>query len=190
MPRIRSSFLFLAVVSLAFVPSISLAAPPAAKPDPAGVEKPSNLPSDRLETQYGTVTIQADPKEESTSWLAVKGEKLVQLEGDKLQIVAHLHQRGRDILLVEIGSGGIACPMMYRFLELGPKKKPVVSEEFGSCGEQEKAAFDDGKVVVQIPDYVPHPDLLTEAEVERSERTTLYYTWENGAVQEKAVVRK
>jgi hypothetical protein len=38
--------------------------------------------------------------------------------------------------------------------------------------------------------YVPHPDLLTEKEVRRLEKTTYIYSWSFGKLGERTVVRK
>lgn len=197
MLRFRSAPLVLLFGTLAL--SGPLQAGRATAPPPANAEEAQalasgedepKLPADRLETRRGTLAIEADPDDEFAFWATLDGERLVKLEGDRATIVAHLGQGARDVALLETGSGGIACPYQYRFLDLRPHRVPVLSEEFGSCAAWEDAAFEGTRVVIRMPAYVPHPDLLTAAEVTRLEHTTLFYTWDKGAVRERSAIHK
>jgi hypothetical protein len=170
---------------------VALARPVTTPPESeAREEEEANLPADRFETKRGTVAIETDPGEDFTFWATLDGERLVKLEGDRVTIAGRLGQEARDVFLLEVASGGIACPMKYRLVDLRSRQKPVVSEELGSCAEWEDFAFEGSKVVIRMPAYVPHPDLLTEKEVRRLEKTTYLYSWASGKVGERTVVGK
>ena len=70
----------------------------------------------------------------------------------------------RDYVIVRRASGGIACPYQFRVIEVGAKGFVRVSDEFGSCLDPKRTALYGNALVLDMPDYIPHPELLSAAE--------------------------
>jgi hypothetical protein len=90
----------------------------------------------------------------------------------------------KDYVLFFQNSGGIACPGTFLLFEAsaaGAKEGP----DFGTCGDLYQARVADGKLVVEMPGYIPHPDLLSKKELKERERTKVVYQWDGKKLSEK-----
>jgi hypothetical protein len=90
----------------------------------------------------------------------------------------------KDYVLFFQNSGGIACPGTFLLFEAsaaGAKEGP----DFGTCGDLYQARVADGKLVVEMPGYIPHPELLSKKELKERERTKTVYQWDGKKLSEK-----
>jgi hypothetical protein len=158
----------------------------------AGEEEDSD---DTLKTRHGLLyVLKREAPDVGGVWeLKLKGRVLVRSEGIELALwkcplppcprALFAGDDGREYAIVEKVSGGIACPFKFLVLELQGGDKTRVSEEFGSCLEPSGTRLVGDALVLEMPAYIPHPDLLTPREVRRRERTTEVYTYRNGDVR-------
>lgn len=163
---------------------------------PAGHPPAAGNDSGRVETRFGSVSLEVDPGDDHRFLLAVNGNVLRRDEGLQATLVqyesgeSYQSSESRDFVLVEIQSGGIACPFQYAVVETAKSHAPAVSGTFGSCGEMEQADVRGEAFIVTIGPYVPHPELLPPAERRRASRTRTVYTWSQGRLSERNRVSK
>ena len=58
----------------------------------------------------------------------------------------------RDIVIVRTSSGGDACPVNFRIIELQPDRNPIVTGEFGTCGDDPEITTTVSGVILRLPD--------------------------------------
>lgn len=133
-------------------------------------------PGKEATTRAGTLTIRKDGERGDALYL---NEGKIS-EGYSQEIVKVLNGRNADFVLVASYSGGIACPATAIIMELHGPKKYRISEEFGSCSDIMAARLEGDGVVVEMPAFTGHPELLDE-----EGRKSLYgvkeiFAWKNG----------
>lgn len=137
-------------------------------------------------TVVGEFTVDRD-EGKNVYALVLNGKRLVENESAPIYLSPLLKGKGQDFLLVYKSSGGIACPGMFHALRV---KSPVVlSEAFGTCTDTYKARVEGDRLVVTMPAYVAHSDLLEKSELARMSRTEVVYTYVDGLLSEREVVR-
>lgn len=120
--------------------------------------------------------------------LVLNGKRLVENEGAPIYLSPLITGKRQDFLLVYLSSGGIACPGMFRALRV---KSPVVlSEAFGTCTDSYRAKVEGDRLVVTMPAYIAHPEEFEPADLARARRTEVIYTYVDGLLSEREVVRK
>ena len=94
--------------------------------------------------------------------------------------VVHLKQvksfEGVTYAVISGGEGVHACLELYRVIEIRSKDNVKVSEEFGSCAEDAEISIYRDKVTIVMPEFIPHPELLSETELKS--RQSIIYTYE------------
>jgi len=137
-------------------------------------------------TRFGDLQIRSQP-EAFHHTLHFAGKQILEYGGDVLKFFEKYEVGSADAVIVVAESGGIGCPYETIIVEIDASKAPRASEKFG-CLEIETTKVVGNKLIVEIPAYVPHPELLTEAEVEIRERTTEVFTWSAGELKQDARV--
>ena len=140
-------------------------------------------------TRFGSIEIKDDEADSQKHHLLLNAKEIFQYEGQSIEIVEVLAGRGKDYLIVAANSGGIACPTQFVIVEVYKSGQHKVTEEFGSCSDLTKARLINDRVVIEMPSYSAHPDLLSKKELRRRERTKEVYTWSNGKLTKKLVTR-
>jgi hypothetical protein len=121
--------------------------------------------------------------------LLFNGEELLASEAETIDIVNVLNGRGRDYVVAVTYSGGIACPAQVTIVEIFKRGRYRLSGDFGSCSDVIKARLVQDKVIVEMPQYVPHPELWSKNELRRAQRTTWVYTWYKGKLSKRTALR-
>ena len=142
----------------------------------------------RSVSRFGVIEIKND-EDNLSHRLFLNGKEIFQYEGQSIEIVDVLNGRGLDYLIVGTYSGGIACPIQVVIIEVHKSGEHKVTEDFGSCNPPTKARVVNGRVIIDLPSYIPHPDLLSKKELRRRQRTKEVYTWYKGKLTRKIVPR-
>src|SRR5262245_42617364 len=121
--------------------------------------------------------------------LLLNKKEVFKYEGLSIVILEVLKGAGLDYIIVQVSSGGIACPFQVVIVEVYKSGKHTVSEEFGSCNEPGVLRVVNGRVIVETDTYVAHPELLPKRELRRRERTKEVYTWYEGKLTKKTLPR-
>ncbi|MDZ4202513.1 MAG: hypothetical protein U1C96_10250 [Gallionella sp.] len=58
----------------------------------------------------------------------------------------------KTVVLVSIGSGGSACPALYRFVLVRKNGAVEVTDEFGTCSDLLTVSINQGEISVSLPD--------------------------------------
>lgn len=119
--------------------------------------------------------------------VVLNGKVVVENESAPIYLSPLLDGKTQDFVLIYASSGGVACPGMFRAVRV--KSPVVVSETFGTCTDAYRARVEGDRLVVTMPAYVPHPDLLEKAEAARLARTQVVYTYVDGLLSEREVRR-
>ena len=135
-------------------------------------------------SRFGVIEIRND-EDNLSHRLFLNGKEIFQYEGQSIEIVDVLNGRGLDYLIVGTNSGGIACPTQVVVIEVHKSGDYIVTEDFGSCNPPTKARVVNGRVIIDLPMYIPHPDLLSKKELNRRQRTKEVYTWYRGKLTKK-----
>jgi hypothetical protein len=169
------------------VAALALALPPAH----GQTVRPPLDEAERMVTRHGPVILEKTDDVNPPRWrVRLDDRVVVETEYDTLDLVERFAGAdGRDYVLVRRDSGGIACPYQFRVVELGPRGALHLSEEFGSCLEPTKMSFSGGALVLEMPAYIPHRDLLSPREIRQRERTTEIYTVRDGTVTHRDRIR-
>jgi len=120
--------------------------------------------------------------------LLLKGKAIYEVGGESPEIRQVLQGADRDYVILVLYSGGIACPAQVVIAEVGKSGLLTTSREFGSCSDRMQVKKIKGGVVIEMPAYTPHPDLLSPEELKRRDRTTEVYTWSGGKLTRKTVI--
>ena len=166
------------VVSVGLVALVAVAA--------SADEKWVTADLDEVTTSIGTFTTErvGDTTEHR---LLLNGQELDKFEGQGIALSPVLKGKAQSFLLAFYSTGGSACPGMFVAWRL---KTPVVfSEQFGTCNPAYRARVDGDRLIVTMPSYISHPDLLSKDDVRKRERTEVVYTYVNGVLSETEVLR-
>jgi hypothetical protein len=147
---------------------------------------------DRLATRQGPVVIEKAGDDDPPRWrISLNGKTLVETEWDRLGLWESFEgDDDRDHVIVRRASGGIACPYQFRVIEARPGGRVRVSEEFGSCVDPTRTRLYGNALVLEMPRYIPHPELLSASEVRRGRQTTEIYTVRDGKVTMRQEIRR
>ena len=162
---------------------VSQPAPPAA---------PQWTEEDQLATRYGAVVLEKAADDNPPRWrVTFGGRTLAETEHDELGPWELFEgDDGHDYVIFRRSSGGIACPYQFRVVEASPNGQVILSDEFGSCLDPKRTRLYGNSLVLDMDMHVPHPDLLTPAEVRRNRQTTEIYTVRAGKVTMRSEIRK
>jgi hypothetical protein len=147
---------------------------------------------DRLATRQGPVVLEKAGDDDPPRWrISLNGKTLVETEWDRLGLWESFEgDDDRDHVIVRRASGGIACPYQFRVIEARPGGRVRVSEEFGSCVDPTRTRLYGNALVLEMPRYIPHPELLSASEVRRGRQTTEIYTVRDGKVTMRQEIRR
>lgn len=148
----------------------------------------STYSQERLASRFGALDLTADEGSHQYR-LLFKGKEVLQLEGYPVEVLSVMHGGDRDYVVVTKYSGGIACPVVVIIVELSQSGPPVISEEFGSCGDLIKAKVVRGRVIVEMPTYTPHPEYFSKKELRTRNSTKQVYTWYKGKLSMRTRAR-
>lgn len=140
-------------------------------------------------SRFGTLELKDDDDDKLNHRLLFKGKEIFRYEGQSIEILGVLKGRSIDYVIVAANSGGIACPAQAVIIELSQTGQPKISESFGSCSDSIEASLINGRVVVETPMYVPHPEFLSKRELRERERSKEVYTWYQGKLSKRIVPR-
>lgn len=158
----------------------------------AQAQQPAWEEEDRLATRYGAVVL--DKMEDANPRrfrVTLNGKTLADTEFDELELWESFEgDDDQDYVIFKRDSGGIACPYQFRVAQVGPKGLVILTDEFGSCLDPKRTRLYGNALVLDMPAYVPHPDLLSAREVRQRQQTTDIYTVRNGKVTKRDEVRK
>jgi hypothetical protein len=101
----------------------------------------------QIDTPSGTATLVADGTDMR---LSVGGKAFVLNE----MVYASFGQRVGDVVLIEMGSGGSACPAMYAWLDTRPGMIRL-TQAFGTCSDLAEVSWDSEAVTLTMPSMVP-----------------------------------
>jgi hypothetical protein len=140
-------------------------------------------------TRFGKITYGEDKDDDLVKIAYLNGNELLRYEGLSLGTETVLSDGGIDYVIIAQNSGGTACPVEFVILRLEAKKKPVLSEGFGTCSDIAKARVESGNVIVESMPYFPNPDEISEKELRSAKKVKVVFTWANGAgkITEKTV---
>jgi hypothetical protein len=136
------------ILLLAARPSAAMtaAADTTARPDSADVA--------RVETYDGALVISRIGKDRRE--FAVRVDSTVVYRDSIAQAVL-LHTlttwSGRRIAVIEVSSGGNACPSMFRIVEFSEERRPRVSPEIGNCSDLPVVMMDGARFRVRFPGF-------------------------------------
>ena len=158
-------------------------ATPVASPTSGAAEDDSDIPADmeqkdEAETRFGKMIVAAKENDYHHK-LYFNGKVISEYEGP-IRLYEVFGGDDRDYVVGADDSGGIACPLNPFIVEVYGKEKAEIFHEFGDCQGDATAKFVDGKVVLEIPPYFPHPDLIPEKELKKARKTMDVYTWQKG----------
>lgn len=132
---------------------------------------------ERLASRFGALELKQLDEDNHQYRLLFKGKDVLQLEGYPVEVLSVLRGVDRDYVVVAKYSGGIACPVVVIIVELSKSGLPTISEEFGSCSDLIKARVVDGRVIVEMPTYTPHPEYFSKKELRKRNSTKQVYSW-------------
>ena len=69
-----------------------------------------------------------------------------------------------EIVLLGCCSGGTACPMLYRILQIKSEKLAFISEEFGNCSDSPQIKQEQGKIILSFKEPRLEPDKIAVCE--------------------------
>jgi hypothetical protein len=147
---------------------------------------------DRLVTRRGAMILEKIDTGAQTTWrVRFKDRTLVESDSDELGLWELFEgDAGYDYVIVKRSSGGIACPYMFRVVEVSPRGATGVSEEFGSCVDPSRTRLYGSALVLEMPAYTPHPELLTPREVRERQQTTEIFTVTHGRIAKRRELRR
>ena len=159
---------------------------------PARPEASAWEEEDRLVTHHGPVILEKIPEDDAPRYrIRFNQRTLAETEDDELGLWELFEgDDGHDYVIFRRASGGIACPYQFRVVEVGPNGLVILSEEFGSCVDPKRTRLYGDAMVLDMTAYIPHPDLLTPAEVRQRQQTTEIYTVRGGKVTMRTEIRK
>lgn len=158
-------------------------ATPVASPAADAANDDSGLPSDmqqkdEVETRFGKMIVAAKENDYHHK-LYFNGKEISEYEGP-IRLYEVFNGDDRDYVVGANDSGGIACPLAPFIVEVYSREKTELFQEFDDCRGDFTPRFIDGKVVLEIPPYFPHPDLIPEKELKKALKTMDVYTWQKG----------
>jgi hypothetical protein len=145
---------------------------------------------DSAESRFGKLRVAA--KEGDYHYkLYFNGKEISEYEGP-IRLYEVFNGQDRDYVVGANDSGGIACPLAPFILEISDREKSELFDDFGDCRGDVKASFVDDKVILEIPPYFPHPDLIPKKELKDRMKKMEVFTWSKGRLikQETQPVRR
>lgn len=112
----------------------------------------------------------------------LNGKEVIRQEGGGIGLTPVIKGKSQDFMLAFVSTGGSAC--LGHFVAWRVKTPLVLSEQFGTCSDAFRARVDGDRLIVRVPVYIPHPDLLPADELRKRERTEMVYTYVNGVLSE------
>ena len=140
---------------------------------------------DAVGTKIGRLTV-ASGSDYLTSGLALNGNEVKTFDG-RVSLSAVVNGKSKQYILIYISSGGTACYGEFVALEL---KVPLTfSEAFGNCNDAFVASTRGDDLIVSIPRALPNPDAFSSDERRTAEHTLEIYTFHQGKIFTKHIVR-
>lgn len=133
---------------------------------------------DSAESRFGKLRVAAKENDYHHK-LFFNGREISEYEGP-IRLYEVFHGQDRDYVVGANDSGGIACPLAPFILEIYDREKFEIFEQFGDCRGDFNPKFIDEKVILEIPPYFPHPDLVPEKELKQAMKKMELYTWQKG----------
>ena len=131
-------------------------------------------------SRFATIHIEDD--DQFTHRLLLNDKEVLKYDGLSIHVFDVLRAKGVDYLIVGTYTGGIACPVELRIVEVYKSGEYKLSEEIDSCAEPDAVRLVNGRVVIENLSYIPHPELMSKRELRRRERTKEIYTWSSGTL--------
>lgn len=140
-------------------------------------------------SRFGKLNVKTDETDSLKHKLFFKGKLILEYVGASLEIEEVLEGDGRDFVIVVENSGGIACPSQIVIVELDKAGAVKTSDEFGTCLPPEEVNLLNDKVVIVMYRYYAHPELIPGRQLREAERTKEIFTWYQGQLSRKVVLR-
>lgn len=117
---------------------------------------PDSVEVARVETFDGTLSISRITNADGGRHFPVRvGADVVFRDSSSQTVMLHTLARWgeRRVALLELVSGGNACPSMYRIVEFTEDRPPRVSAEFGNCSDLPVVLLDGTRFRVRFPSF-------------------------------------
>jgi hypothetical protein len=132
---------------------------------------------DMVTTSHGKLTADWDQNTGITK-LRLSGKDILQHEDAPMFISPRIAGNGKEFVLAFKATGGFSCGGEFVVVEIA---EPIVlSKPFGNCNDRYSARVEGNSLVITMPSYIPHPELLTKSEIAKRKKTFSIYTWANG----------
>lgn len=141
-------------------------------------------------SRFGKLNIKTDETDNLKHRLFFRDKQILEYVGESLEIEETLEGKDRDFVIVVENSGGIACPAQVVIIELDKTGAVKTSDEFGTCLPPEEVRLINGRVIIEMFPYHPHPELISRKELRRDEQTKEVFTWYQGKLSKKVAPRK
>ena len=133
-------------------------------------------------TRLGELAVDRD-HDKNVSTLTLDEKKIFEHKEGPMFMSPLIVGAGKEFVLLFRSTGGIACAGDFIVLEL---KKPLLfSAPFGNCSDSFRAGVEGDTLVISMPGYVPHPELLSKAARAKASKSFDVYMWVNGKLAEK-----
>ncbi len=158
-------------------------AKPVTSPTAEAAQEDSEIPSDmeekdEAETRFGKLIVAAKENDYHHK-LYFNGKVISEYEGP-IRLYEVFKSDDRDYVVGADDTGGSACPLTPFIIEVHSREKTEIFQEFGTCHGDFNPKFVDGTVVLEIPPYFPHPDLIPEKELKKARKKMDVYIWKKG----------
>ena len=175
----------LASPSAETTPQTILAPAEAAEAENDGVPEGMEV-KDSAESRFGKLRV-ATKEDDYHHRLYFNGKEISEYEGP-IRLYEVFQADDRDYVVGANDSGGSACPLSPFIVEIYNREKSAMFEEFGDCHGDFNPKFVDGKVIIEIPPYFPHPDLIPKKELKEGMKKMEVFTWSKGKLIKQEIL--
>jgi hypothetical protein len=109
--------------------------------------------------------------------ITLNGRKIYEYEGENVEIQNIFQNGKKDLLVLEVSSGGSGCPYQFVIIEISGANSYIVSKEFGSCSDVTRSNMTRGRLILEMPSWCTH---CPEREQKKLSKTIEVYTWAAG----------
>ncbi len=123
-------------------------------------------------TNQGKLTADWDQSTGITK-LRLNGKEILQHEDAPMFMSPRIAGNGKEFVLAFKATGGFSCGGEFVVVEVA---EPIVlSKPFGNCNDRYAARVEGNSLVITMPSYIPHPELLTKSEIAKRNKTFSVY---------------
>ena len=109
-----------------------------------------------VRTRYGRLEVRLNHRvyEGAVVHQITVGDSVVALDSANtlVSFLKYCQLTDRDIVVVRTSTEGGDCPINFRIIELQPDKWPIVTPQFGTCGDDPEITTTVNGVILRLPD--------------------------------------